>query len=56
MGELNFFGYQLEAEVLVKEKLMCAAEFFRQRPNFLVDLAEIIFQKLATLTVYDIDV
>jgi hypothetical protein len=28
---------------------MCAAEFFRQRPNFLVDLAEIIFQELATL-------
>jgi hypothetical protein len=28
---------------------MCAAEFFRQRPNFSVDLAEIICQKLATL-------
>jgi hypothetical protein len=28
---------------------MCAAELFRQRPNFSVDLAEIICQKLATL-------
>jgi hypothetical protein len=28
---------------------MCAAEFFHQRPNFSVDLAEIICQKLATL-------
>jgi hypothetical protein len=28
---------------------MCAAYIFGQRPNFLVDLAEIICQKLATL-------
>jgi hypothetical protein len=28
---------------------MCAAEFFRQRPNFSDDLAENIGQKLATL-------
>jgi hypothetical protein len=28
---------------------MGAAEFFRQRPNFFGDLAEINFQKLATL-------
>jgi hypothetical protein len=28
---------------------MCAAEFFRQRPNFLADLAEFFYQKLATL-------
>jgi hypothetical protein len=31
------------------ERIMCAAECFRQRPNFLVDLAEIICQELATL-------
>jgi hypothetical protein len=30
---------------------MCAAEFFRQRRNFLVDLAENIFQELATMIV-----
>jgi hypothetical protein len=28
---------------------MCAVELFRQRPNFSLDLAEIICQKLATL-------
>jgi hypothetical protein len=36
---------------------MYAAEFFRQRPNFSVDLAEIICQKLATLDLEpDLDV
>jgi hypothetical protein len=29
---------------------MCADEFFPQRPNFLVGLAEIFCQELATLT------
>jgi hypothetical protein len=28
---------------------MCAAEFFRQRPNFSLDFAEIICWELATL-------
>jgi hypothetical protein len=31
------------------ERLMCAVEFFRQQPNFLVDLAENIFHELTTL-------
>jgi hypothetical protein len=29
--------------------ILCAAEFSRQRPNFSVELAEILCQKLATL-------
>jgi hypothetical protein len=42
------------AEGLEKEplkKIMCAAEILRQRPNFSADLAEIICQKLATLSI-----
>jgi hypothetical protein len=31
---------------------VCAAELLRQWPNFLVDLTEIICQKLATLFVF----
>jgi hypothetical protein len=32
------------------ERIICVAEFFSQRPNFLVDLVENIRQELATLT------
>jgi hypothetical protein len=30
---------------------MCGAEFFRQRPNFLIDGAEKFVQELATLKI-----
>jgi hypothetical protein len=41
----------LEKGPLIQNNV-CAAELLRQRPNFLVDFAEIICQKLATLFVF----
>jgi hypothetical protein len=53
---LKFLATNLPQKCLKKsfsEKIMCAGDLFRQRPNFSVDLAEIIFQKLATLLYHE---
>jgi hypothetical protein len=48
----TFFATNLRQKCLKnKKKIMCAAEFFRQRPKFSPDLAEIICQELATLKI-----
>jgi hypothetical protein len=38
------------SNISICEKILKGAEFFRQRPNFLADLAEKFCQELATLT------
>jgi hypothetical protein len=38
-----------DSNISIYEKILYGVEFFRQRPDFLVDLAEKFDQELATL-------